>query len=368
MPAPVRDSDDGTYRDALLALPELAEQGDGMRSFFGQLLPLLARSYPLVLIDEPEAFLHPPQAALLGRALGDLAAENNVQLLLATHDRHLLTGLIESGVDLSVVRIDRKHKAALARQLSAANLRAVWSDPAVRYSNALDGLFHRLVVLVEGDGDARFYAASLDAAAEQGDLPFAPSDVLFVPCNGKGGMAKLARALVGLGVPVVASPDLDILQHAGELRTIIEALGGIWSDVANKHTAAVAGIAKRAAPLLISDLVQALPTDKSAPLDDEVREIVERLLRTAVGGWEAIKISGVSALGGGGAGAAGAELIEALDQRGLVAVREGELESFDHALGAGKARWVAAALEAGVQNRPGPIAHVRRLLEAGLHQ
>lgn len=57
--APPRDADDNAYRDALLALPELAEQGDGIRSFFGQLLPLLARTYPLVLIDEPEAFFHP---------------------------------------------------------------------------------------------------------------------------------------------------------------------------------------------------------------------------------------------------------------------------------------------------------------------
>jgi hypothetical protein len=366
--APTRDSDDGSYREALLALPELAEQGDGMRSFFGQLLPLLARTYPLVLVDEPEAFLHPPQAAQLGKALGDLVTENGVQLMLATHDRHLLSGLLESGVELSVVRIDRHRKAALAQQLSAAELHAVWSDPAVRYSNALDGLFHRLVILVEGDGDARFYAASLDAAAEQCDLPLAPSDVLFVPCNGKGGMAKLARALVGLGVPVVASPDLDILQKTGELRALLEALGGKWSDVAANHTAAVAGTVKKATPLLISDLVRALPTDQNAPLDEDVRELVRRLLGTAGGGWAAIKTAGIGALGGGGAGAAAAQLLESLDRTGLVAVREGELESFDHALGAGKTHWVAAALEAGVHKRIGPVTHIRRLIASGLQR
>jgi len=56
-----------TFRSALLGLPELADQGDGMRSLIGLLLPLIAASPPLALVDEPEAFLHPPQAAQLGR-------------------------------------------------------------------------------------------------------------------------------------------------------------------------------------------------------------------------------------------------------------------------------------------------------------
>jgi len=86
--------------------------------------------------------------------------------------------MLESGVEISVVRIHRHRDSALARQLAAGDLRSVWSEPAVRYSNALDGLFHRLVVLVEGDGDARFYAASLDAASEQDSVSIGPSDVL----------------------------------------------------------------------------------------------------------------------------------------------------------------------------------------------
>ena len=364
IPAPPRDSDDSAYRDALLALPELAEQGDGMRSFFGQLLPLLARTFPLVLIDEPEAFLHPPQAALLGRALGDLATRNHTQLLLATHDRHLLTGLMDSGVALSVVRIDRHRPAPLARQLPPEDLRAVWSDPAVRYSNALDGLFHRLVVLVEGDGDARFYAAALAAEAEQGELDLAPSDVLFVPCNGKGGMAKLAAALVGLGVPVVASPDIDVLQKPGELKALLEALGGVWQEVADLRGKAVAGVETQQTPLLVRDLIASLP-ESDQRLDTDLSDQIKRFLRTTEGGWSQVKAGGVGALGSGGTGAAAAELLNKLDATGLVVVRQGELESFDHGLNASKSRWVAAALEADVHRREGPRAHVKRLVQVG---
>jgi hypothetical protein len=52
------------YLDRLRALPPLNAQGDGVKSFLGTMLLLLTASYPLVFIDEPEAFLHPPQAQL----------------------------------------------------------------------------------------------------------------------------------------------------------------------------------------------------------------------------------------------------------------------------------------------------------------
>ena len=49
----------------------LNEQGDGMRSFASVIVHLLAPITPsILLLDEPEAFLHPPQARLLGEIIG----------------------------------------------------------------------------------------------------------------------------------------------------------------------------------------------------------------------------------------------------------------------------------------------------------
>ena len=48
----------------------LEEQGDGMRSFASAILHLLSPITPsILLLDEPEAFLHPPQARLLGEVI-----------------------------------------------------------------------------------------------------------------------------------------------------------------------------------------------------------------------------------------------------------------------------------------------------------
>lgn len=51
------------YLEHLNTLPTLDEQGDGMRSFMGLMLNVMASSYPFILVDEPEAFLHPPRRA-----------------------------------------------------------------------------------------------------------------------------------------------------------------------------------------------------------------------------------------------------------------------------------------------------------------
>lgn len=52
---------------ALGSMPLLHESGDGIQSFIGLVASTKALPYKLVLIDEPEAFLHPPLARRLGR-------------------------------------------------------------------------------------------------------------------------------------------------------------------------------------------------------------------------------------------------------------------------------------------------------------
>ena len=57
------------YILAVHALPTLETQGDGIRSFVGVLISILASERRVILIDEPEAFLHPPQAFSLSKIM-----------------------------------------------------------------------------------------------------------------------------------------------------------------------------------------------------------------------------------------------------------------------------------------------------------
>lgn len=357
------------YREALIALPTLADQGDGMRSLLGLVLPIVTASYPIVVVDEPEAFLHPPQAAALGKSLAELAKAKNLQILLATHDRNIVIGLLEAGVDVSIVRLSRFSNRTTAKQLDAKALRELWSHPALRYSNLLDGLFHHLVVLGEADQDCRFYAAALDSANFQKRLPLPPAEVLFVPSGGKDAMPRLRKALAALDVPLVASPDLDILNDEAKIRALVEAFGADWAEFAASYAAATSDFRAPREHVRGRDVKEAIMAVLDPALDQlytaELRHKVEVQLRARENPWQALKSYGELAFKGKAAVAA-KTLLEALDAIGILCVRVGELENFAPTLGVAKGPgWLPAALDARAHTAQAAVQHARRLVEVG---
>lgn len=97
------------YYNQVAALPKLQEQGDGMRSFASILLDTFTSEHTITLIDEPEAFLHPPQARLIGKML----AKNNPdmrQLFISTHSEDFLQGILDADKEnVTVIRINREN-------------------------------------------------------------------------------------------------------------------------------------------------------------------------------------------------------------------------------------------------------------------
>jgi len=95
------------YYNQVAKLPKLQDQGDGMRSFASILLDTFTSDYTITLIDEPEAFLHPPQARMLGKMLAKNSS-NNRQLLISTHSEDFLQGLLDAdNENVTVIRINR---------------------------------------------------------------------------------------------------------------------------------------------------------------------------------------------------------------------------------------------------------------------
>jgi hypothetical protein len=340
-----------------------------MRSFLGLLLPITTASHPIVVVDEPEAFLHPPQAAALGRALSVLAKDNRLQVILATHDRNLVTGLLDvESVPISIVRLHRDETQTMPYQLDPDDVRELWTDVTLRYTNVIDGLFHRLVVIAEADRDCRFYAAGLDAAHEDTPLPIPPSEVLFVPSNGKQGMARLVRALKAVNTPVVTSPDLDILNDEGTLKALVNELGGEWDSIARDYRIATDPFRQPRDPARHSDVLAAIQgADPDAHYGVDARERVLAQLRSSESRWQALKAAGDRGFIGAQATAAASRLLKALDAIGVVTVRVGELERFAPTVHAGKgSAWLTEALKANAHKNPAVIGHIRRLLESGL--
>ena len=122
VPAAGQDRISYEYVQKIEALPMLHTQGDGMRSFAGVLLHTSVGRESLLLIDEPEAFLHPPQARQLGRMLvADKLDER--QVFVATHSGDILRGVLDAGSSaVRVVRLRRIGDANHVRQLDNAKV------------------------------------------------------------------------------------------------------------------------------------------------------------------------------------------------------------------------------------------------------
>ena len=157
--APVSPRPDQGFLDSLKALPLLHQQGDGVRSMIGLLLTLLTGHQTISLIDEPEAFLHPPQARFLAKILSEDALTTERLVVLGTHSSDIVHGVLEGDAPTTVVRIVRDGEVNRASVLDNEAVRRLWSDPLLRYSNLLEGLFTDAVIVCESEADCKFFAS-----------------------------------------------------------------------------------------------------------------------------------------------------------------------------------------------------------------
>jgi energy-coupling factor transporter ATP-binding protein EcfA2 len=208
-------------------LPRLEVQGDGMRAFVGILLTLLCTPQQIIFIDEPEAFLHPPQAKLLGEIL----AQNNIekQLFVSTHSIDFILGSLNGQKEISITRINRKEGKNPTQNIEESKIRDIWSNPLLRFSNILDGLFYNKVIICESESDSMFYQAV--AYLVQNNY-----DTFFTNANGKGQIDKIIKALKITGVETHTIIDIDILLDNKKLKKIWESLGGNWNDISEKYS------------------------------------------------------------------------------------------------------------------------------------
>jgi hypothetical protein len=369
--APPVDAVTPAYREAISRLTTLEHQGDGIGSTLGLLIPLVAGRNPIAFIDEPEAFLHPPQAFKLGKTVATIARRHKSQIIIATHDRNFVAGALSADdVPLAVIRLERAAESTRGHLVEPDRLRDVWSSAILRHSNVLDGLFHRAVVVTENERDCVFYAAALEAFRDlPGDL--LPSDILFVAAHGKAGIPEIATILSSAHVPVVAVADLDLVREEATLRKVVTAVGGEWSeklDKALKSATAEFKVARKTLSRgqILGAIEAVLKTDPTAGYDSKSRKDVTAALALD-NPWMALKKHGMSAFL---ADRPAADLlVSQLAAQGVVTVTVGELERFAPSLGVAKGRtWLPAALDAGAHVQPAAQSFIGVLVDAILSQ
>jgi hypothetical protein len=328
-------------------IPRLEEQGDGMRSFAGCLLHVCTTRAFTLLIDEPEAFLHPPQARLLGTMLGKKLRKGK-QIFLATHSGDLVRGLLDSGTaNLTIVRLARDGTTTHPAVLPANDLKKVWADPALRFANILDGLFHERVVVCEGDADCRFYFAMLSALCEARN--HAVPDAMLTSSNGKERFSTIVGCLRSLGVPVTLVGDFDLLRDPATLETLVSKQGGEWPRLQRLWKVVDAAVRQQvkqrtveSVRLRLGELLDGQPAE--TPYTKEYRATLAEAIRVD-GPWDQAKRLGLGAVPPGDPTTAAMDLLTALRDLHIHVVETGELESFCRSASGKGASWVNAVLE-----------------------
>lgn len=346
---------DSAYVEAVDRLPMLHQQGDGMKSFASILLYASVGKESVLAIDEPEAFLHPPQARLLGRMLVENKPATR-QTFLATHSGDVLRGTLDvPGAKVQVVRLTRDGNETQARQLDPAAVADLWKDPLLRYSNILDGLFHEGVVVCEADSDARYYAAVADALFADGQLGSRRPDWMFVHAGGKQRSALVVSALRRVGVTVRVVLDFDVLNAEYPLRVIVESAGGDWATFAGDWQQVKKAIDDKKADLSCEEVktriseVLVNATGKTFP--DASKAAIQQVFKQS-SPWAIAKTCGRSYVPAGNAFNAYLDLHKKLLAIGIHLVEVGELECFDSRAGNHGPTWVNEALQYNLSSDP----------------
>ncbi|MEO7212910.1 AAA family ATPase [Mucilaginibacter sp.] len=322
------------YQQELATLGMLHEQGDGMKSFAGVFLGLFIEDNSINLIDEPEAFLHPPQASLLGQMIAK-NLENDKQIFIATHSEHFLKGLLDHAGDrLVIVRIQRDGTSNKINVLNNTEIQSIWSDSLLRHSNILDGLFHNKVVLCESDSDNRFFSAIAASIVEKENL--SAKDILFVQSGGKHRFPVVIKALNKLEVPLIIIGDFDLYNNEEPLKTIYEEMGGEWNDIKTDVKIVKQSVDQKRPELETTDLKQSIDnlfagvTERIMP-EAIIKKIEKELKKSSP--WGQAKSSGRAYLSSGDPTTSFEKAQKFLKLKGIHILDVGEIEAFDKTIG-----------------------------------
>lgn len=333
------------YASILETYKQVQNQGDGIKSFTGILLYLMLDYYCTYLIDEPESFLHPPQARIMGQIIGNTLSEQQ-QAFISTHSEDIIKGLLEVCPErIKIVRITRKDDTNHFSILKNSEFNQVWNDPLLKYSNIMASLFHKTVVLCESDSDCKLYSI-IESHIKQKEGKY--SETLFIHCGGKHRMSKIVSALRSLDVNVKLIPDIDVLNDQEVFKGIVESFGigfgSIQSDynniVSNLHSPKEK-INRNSAKITINQLLDnSSSADLSSKEIKNIREVISTISK-----WDNLKSAGTTALPAGNATASYKTIDHLLKSVGIYIVPVGELECFVKEVGGHGPEWVNKVLE-----------------------
>lgn len=220
-----KDSLDKSLSEEAIAFHKNAilveDASDGVKAFIGIIIALIAGESDFILVDEPEAFLHPTLSYKLGKEITSIL-NNDKRLFVATHSADFLMGCVQSHLGINIVRLTYGTQGATARILTQDKLKPLMQNPLLRSIGVFNALFYNAVVVTEADADRAFYQEINERLLKEKD-PRGIEGCLFLNAQNKQTVWDIVKPLRELGIPAVGIVDIDVIKEGGE----------VWNKVLN---------------------------------------------------------------------------------------------------------------------------------------
>lgn len=251
----------------------LANQGSGVqRTFLWSAISALAEEGKLkkgksvvkaekpriLLIDEPESFLHPPLVRLAREALYSLASVSGWQVMAATHSPvfidvskpHTTIVAIKNNAETSAFSVKENTFTDNERE----NLRIIRScHPTIN-----EFFFARKVILVEGETETTVFSHLFQDELHRHEL-------VIINCMGKANLVLFAKILNQFGTPYIIVHDTDAPKAIRKKKPIANAM---W-----KENEKIFEIVKHARTLgVLAEVISSIPDFERAYFDEEISE------------------------------------------------------------------------------------------------
>lgn len=276
----------------------IEQASDGVKAFTGIITEIIAGDPAVILIDEPEAFLHPSLSFKLGKEIAFSSLGSEKRLFVSTHSPTFVMGCIQSGAPVNIIRLTYRSGVATARILSNTDILRLMRNPLLRSTGVLGGLFYEFVIVTESDADRAFYQEINERLLRYNPELGIPN-CLFLNAQNKQTVQVIIKPLRELGIPAVGIVDVDILKDGGRE----------WTN------------------FLKGGFVPELEHQSLGGLRKAIKEKIDET------GKDMKRDGGVDILSGSDKEAAN-NLFDRLADYGLFVVRKGELESWLSSLGA----------------------------------
>jgi predicted ATPase len=333
--------------DILNTMRPIDQFGDGVRSYTGILLNSVSDVRPVTIIDEPEAFLHPPQARRLGQEISLAAKEHGRQAFIATHSSDFIQGALSAkNPNTYFLYLDHSNTARPIYSVNREIVDDFSRKPFLNHTNALDALFYEQAIICEGEADIMFFKWALEDTTVGKKL----DESFWVSSYGKSAVPGILSDLLKLGVKASCVFDLDVLLSPDILTKVCDALGVNFSPYQNTLREVAKAIRVPPAADALHKIESIISQLDDSGEDEASRiEAIRAIKRSAEGlgkSWT-LKTNGLSAIPKGALYSSTLEFLEIMRCNRVIILEEGEIENYNPTVGGHGQAWVRAALEAG---------------------